>query len=206
MENMNLERSKALRQQFQLIQEQQQKKLLARKQRKTRTADETTQDNDVESGTENYWGHNGDSDNLDLKLDTTVSNGDEIFVQKEIDELKDVVRVLKDENGRLYKLLGERDEEMRILRKARDEEKRALAGTGVAADTAASRIMELSKKNRELTADLESERSKVRQLAKKSQEMEKELMSLPASGAQKQRTDSEKDSSESTVLQDKLNH
>lgn len=189
---MNLERSKALRQQFQLIQEQQQKKLLARKQRKTRTADQTTQENDLESGTENYWGHNGDSDNLDLKLDTTVSNCEEIFVQKEIDELKDVVRVLKDENGRLYKLLGERDEEMRILRKARDEEKRALAGTGVAADTAASRIMELSKKNRELTADLESERSKVRQLAKKSQEMEKELMSLPASGAQKQRTDSEK--------------
>ena len=37
-------------------------------------------------------------------------------------------QVLKDENGRLYKLLGERDEEMRILRKARDEEKRALAG------------------------------------------------------------------------------
>ena len=37
-------------------------------------------------------------------------------------------QVLKDENGRLYKLLGERDEEMRILCKARDEEKRALAG------------------------------------------------------------------------------
>ncbi|XP_044178708.1 coiled-coil domain-containing protein 13-like isoform X2 [Acropora millepora] len=173
---MNLERSKVLRHEFQLIQEQQKRKLLARKQRKTRTADQTTQENDIESGTENYWGHNGDSDNLDLKLDTTVSNGDEIFVQKEIDELKDVVRVLKDENGRLYKLLGERDEEMRILRKARDEEKRALAGTGVAADTAASRIMELSKKNRELTADLESERSKVRQLAKKSQEMEKEVL------------------------------
>ena len=38
--------------------------------------------------------------------------------------------------------------------------------------------MELSKKNRELTADLESERSKVRQLAKKSQEMEKEVIIL----------------------------
>ena len=38
--------------------------------------------------------------------------------------------------------------------------------------------MELSKKNRELTAELESERSKVRQLAKKSQEMEKEVIIL----------------------------
>ena len=37
-------------------------------------------------------------------------------------------QVLKDENGRLNKLLGERDEEMRILCKARDGEKRALAG------------------------------------------------------------------------------
>lgn len=36
--------------------------------------------------------------------------------------------------------------------------------------------MELSKKNRELTAELESERSKVGQLAKKSQEMEKEVI------------------------------
>ena len=59
-----------LRQEFQLIQEQQQRKLLARKQRKTRSADQTTQDNDVESGTENYWGHNGASDNLDLKVYT----------------------------------------------------------------------------------------------------------------------------------------
>ena len=38
--------------------------------------------------------------------------------------------------------------------------------------------MELSKKNRELTADLESERNKVRQWAKKSQEMEKEVIIL----------------------------
>lgn len=51
-----------------------------------------------------------------------------------------------------------------------------LLGTGVAADTAASRIMELSKKNRELMADLESERNKVRQLMKKMREMEKEVL------------------------------
>ena len=45
----------------------------------------------------------------------------------------------------------------------------------MAADTAAGRIMELSKKNRDLTADLESERNKVRQLMKKMREMEREV-------------------------------
>lgn len=49
------------------------------------------------------------------------------------------------------------------------------SGTGVAADTAAGRIMELSKKNRELTADLESERNKLRQMTKKVKEMEREV-------------------------------
>ena len=45
----------------------------------------------------------------------------------------------------------------------------------MAADTAAGRIMELSKKNRELTADLESERNKLRQMTKKIKEMEREV-------------------------------
>lgn len=202
---MSLETSEALRQQFQLIQEQQQKKLLARKQRKAKNGEKTAPEGEG-TNTANYWGHNGDTDDLDLKLDTTVSTGEDAFREKEVEELKDAVRVLKDENGRLYKLLGERDEEMRILRKARDEEKRALAGTGVAADTAAGRIMELSKRNRELTSDLESERNKVRLLSKKMQEMERELVSSgPASSEQKQRSDSEKDTSEVTALQDKLN-
>jgi len=48
----------------------------------------------------------------------------------------------------------------------------------VAADTAAGRIMELSKKNRELTADLESERNKVRQLTKKARDMEREVATM----------------------------
>ena len=50
-----------------------------------------------------------------------------------------------------------------------------IVGTGVAADTAAGRIMELSKKNRELTAELESERNKLRQMSKKAKDMEKEV-------------------------------
>lgn len=48
----------------------------------------------------------------------------------------------------------------------------------MAADTAAGRIMELSKKNRELTADLESERNKVRQLSKKARDMEREVATM----------------------------
>ena len=48
----------------------------------------------------------------------------------------------------------------------------------MAADTAAGRIMELSKKNRELSADLESERNKVRQLTKKARDMEREVATM----------------------------
>ena len=60
-----------------------------------------------------------------------------------------------------------------------------LPGTGVAADTAAGRIMELSKKNRELTADLESERNKLRQMTKKMREMEREVQCQGAQSVDK---------------------
>lgn len=212
---MTTDASESLRQQFQLIQEQQQKKLLARKQRKTKNSDKTSRDDEEATTVESFWGHDGTSDHLDLKLDSKVLFGEEAPVHRELEDLKDTIRVLKDENGRLYKLLGERDEEMRILRKARAEEKKALAGTGVAADTAAGRIMELSKKNRELMADLESERNKVRQLMKKMREMEREMVSsgiLQSNSKQpgeeqkskSKSSDSEKDSSEVASLQDKL--
>ena len=66
-ENMSLEASESLRQQFQLIQEQQQRKLLARKQRKTKNSEKAAkEDEDVPA--ENFWGHDGHTDNLDLKV------------------------------------------------------------------------------------------------------------------------------------------
>ena len=60
---MSLDTSESLRQQFQLIQEQQQRKLLARKQRKTKNSEKTE-----DATVENLWGHDGHTDNLDLKV------------------------------------------------------------------------------------------------------------------------------------------
>lgn len=66
---MSLDTSESLRQQFQLIQEQQQRKLLARKQRKTKNSEKTTKEGEDVTA-ENFWGHDGHSDNLDLKVCT----------------------------------------------------------------------------------------------------------------------------------------
>lgn len=68
---MSLETSDSLRQQFQLIQEQQQKKLFARKQRKAKNNEKTGQEagqEDASSTTDTFWGHDGQTDNLDLKV------------------------------------------------------------------------------------------------------------------------------------------
>lgn len=64
---MSLDASESLRQQFQLIQEQQQRKLLARKQRKTKNSEKTAKE-DEDVAAENFWGHDKHSDNLDLKV------------------------------------------------------------------------------------------------------------------------------------------
>ncbi|XP_038654447.1 coiled-coil domain-containing protein 13 [Scyliorhinus canicula] len=159
--------TRGLRQQFQALQEQQEQR---RRERMALGGCRRELDTDTPGQLE---------EDLQLQLVAAQTNSStdisKSLLENENELLQEQIQELRDENGRLYKLLNERNFEIKHLRKKREEDQLALAGTaGIAGDVAATKIVELSKRNRELNVENESLKSKVKQLGNTLQELKKE--------------------------------
>ena len=117
-------------------------------------------------------------DDLDLRTATQVAHSDceqsTTDYSKEVDFLGHQLEHLQLENAQFRSNLKEKDMKLAEIEKCREEEKIAFGGIGT---SATQKIVELSKRNRELNSDLASEKNRVRQLQKKFKELERAAVS-----------------------------
>ncbi|CAM9268243.1 unnamed protein product [Lampetra fluviatilis] len=121
----------------------------------------------------------GDHGDLGLEITAPADPGPSSGGKdEEVRFLQERVREMEDESSRLHRILAEKDRRAALLQSQLEESRLALAGpVGASGDSAAIKIVELSKRVREMTAELERERSRVKQLTTKLRQLEEQVQS-----------------------------